>query len=83
MFNEKLLKKALKLYAGDHVLKRVLELGEDALRLNGVPQELTLMFIQAIPNYLPEQEKSMSDINNAILNLITCSVSLLSGKTLR
>jgi adenylate cyclase len=74
MFNEKLLKKALKLYAGEHVLKRVLELGEDALSLNGVPQELTLMFIQVIPAYLPEQEKSIPDINNAILKLITCSI---------
>jgi len=74
MLNEKLLKKALKLYAGDHVLKRVLELGEDALRLNGVPQELTLMFIQTTPNHPPEQEKSISDINNSILSLITRSV---------
>jgi adenylate cyclase len=74
MFNEKLLKNALRLYAGDHVLKRVLELGEDALRLNGVQQELTLMFIQTIPNYLPKQEESISDINNSILHLITRSV---------
>jgi len=35
MFKEKLLKKALKLYAGEHVLDRVLKYGEEALQLGG------------------------------------------------
>lgn len=44
MFQEKLLKKALAAYAGEHVLQRVLEKGEDALRLGGQIATLTLYF---------------------------------------
>lgn len=75
MLKEKLIERALKLYAGDHVVNRVLELGEEALRLNGVPQKLTMMFIQTVPNYSLGKENFISDLNSSLLNLIISSVS--------
>ncbi len=44
MFKEKLLKRALAAYAGQHVLQRVLEYGEDALKLGGQVENLTIYF---------------------------------------
>jgi len=44
MFKEQLLKKALRLYAGEHVLQRVLSLGEDALQLDAEVKSLTIYF---------------------------------------
>jgi class 3 adenylate cyclase len=41
----RLLKKALALYAGEHVLKHVLTRGEDALTINASTRDLTVMFI--------------------------------------
>jgi adenylate cyclase len=44
MSKEKLLKRALAAYAGEHVLQRVLDQGEDALKLGGQVDTLTLYF---------------------------------------
>lgn len=44
MLKEKLLKKALSAYAGEHVLQRVLARGEDALKLGGQVADLTMYF---------------------------------------
>ncbi len=41
----KLLKKALRLYAGPHVLDRVLKHGEQAFSTNDETKEMTLLFV--------------------------------------
>jgi adenylate cyclase len=45
MFKEKLLKDALRLYAGQHVLDRVLQQGQDALQLASETRQMTVLWI--------------------------------------
>ncbi len=44
LFKDKLLKKALAAYNGEHVLERVLQHGEDALHLGGQVKKMTVYF---------------------------------------
>ncbi len=44
MFKEKLLKEALRLYAGEYVLNKVLKQGHDFLKLGGKKEEATIYF---------------------------------------
>jgi adenylate cyclase len=44
LFKDKLLKKALAAYNGEHVLERVLKHGEDALHLGGQVKKMTVYF---------------------------------------
>jgi adenylate cyclase len=44
MFKENLFKKALKLYAGEHVVKRIEQYGKNALNLGGEKKDMTIYF---------------------------------------
>ena len=46
-----LLKKALALYAGDHVLQHVLRNGEHALSVNSTTLDLTAMFVDVVADF--------------------------------
>lgn len=46
MFKEKLLKNALRVFAGEHVLKRVLSHGNQAFLCDWQVEELTLMYVE-------------------------------------
>ncbi|HEY4373920.1 MAG TPA: adenylate/guanylate cyclase domain-containing protein [Burkholderiales bacterium] len=50
MFKERLLREALKAYAGEHVLERVLALGESALQLNNGRERMAVMYVIAATN---------------------------------
>ena len=59
----KLLKRALSLYAGDHVLKHVLRYGEDAFHLESTDCELTLVFIDPAGFTTASQELTRRDLD--------------------
>jgi len=72
----RLLKSALRLYAGEHVLSKVLSEGKAALELYGDNVELTLVFIDvAATNYLEDLPPySPAQLANRYLQLVTDSV---------
>ena len=62
-----LLKKALRAYAGPHVLSRVLDRGEQALRLGGDVVVASVMFTD-IARFLPSADKFDSSAVEAVVN---------------
>lgn len=60
--SNRLLRKALSLYAGDHVVDRVLRLGERALELDGISRDLTLMFVDVAGFAEPYEPMAPSDL---------------------
>ncbi|MDB5807843.1 MAG: adenylate/guanylate cyclase with integral rane sensor [Betaproteobacteria bacterium] len=50
MFKERLLKEALRVYAGQHVLDRVLALGEKALELDNGRERMAVLYVMASVN---------------------------------
>lgn len=76
-----LLKTALRLYAGNHVLSRVLAEGKAALELGGDCVELTLVFIDiAGVNYSENPpENAIAPFVNLYLQVVTDSVQAHGG----
>ena len=77
----KLLRRALALYAGDHVLSRVLEKGEAFLSPQGAYAELTMLFydiawLKEVPGIHP---KSMTEWATALAELATSTIKKGGG----
>jgi adenylate cyclase len=78
----RLLKSALRSYAGDHVLSRVLAKGPEALALAGERKELTMMFIDIAGFTVPDTtlpSDSLAPFLNGYLQTVTDSILALNG----
>ncbi len=63
---EEILKKAIKLYLGDHILKRIIELGDDALLLNAETKEVTMISTDILSLTTIKQKHSTEDMSNLL-----------------
>lgn len=61
---EDILKKTIKLYLGEHILKRVLELGDKAFDLNTVEKEITMMSLDILPFITLKRRHSTDELND-------------------
>lgn len=86
MFKEKLLKDALRIYAGEHVLRRVLRLGAEALELNHGRRIMTVMSIS--PQTSDEYYRDLSPIQSRdglrefhaqVINVIERNAGIVDG----
>ena len=78
----RLLRKALSLYAGEHVLDHVLRRGADALRPQGQAVDATLLFVDAAGFTTASDPIGPTDLNELIsswLSLITSQISEFGG----
>ena len=75
MFKEKLLKKALKLYAGEYVLNNVLKYGESALKVKGEARHLTVYY-QEVKSFIVKistKEDSLHTVRKECIDLLDLS----------
>ena len=82
MFKEALLKKALQLYAGDHVLQRLLSEGEEALKIEAEKKRLTIFFqdIDAVTTTGKQlSPEVLVEFLNEYLNLMSESILTHNG----
>jgi adenylate cyclase len=80
--SNRLLRKALSLYAGDHVVDRVLRLGDRALELDGTPRDLTLMFVDVAgftEPYEPMAPSNLRGLMNQWFEALTSSIASHDG----
>jgi adenylate cyclase len=77
-----LLKKALALYAGDHVLQKVLSEGEPALERKGSIVELTMLFLDIAdltPGNHPFSNQEFADFTSRYLDCIAQAIAFNLG----
>lgn len=81
MFKEKLFKDALRMYAGQHVLDRVEQMGEEALKLGAGPQHATIMWtdIRMTPHFQAMSPKALWDALNAHQQMVVDSIERHDG----
>jgi adenylate cyclase len=77
MFKEYLLKKALRLYAGEHILERVLQQGETAFSREIKTAKLTMMFIEVAAIHTrsekPLTAQQVTDVmSSSLASVIEC-----------
>jgi adenylate cyclase len=70
--NNSLLKKALALYAGEHVLQNVLREGDVALSRKGIDTELTMLFVDVASSTQLERRLSSQEFGNLTSNYFEC-----------
>jgi len=75
LFKDKLLKKALAAYNGEHVLERVLKHGEDALHLGGQVKKMTVYF-QRIAGFAEIAERLPPE---ALVHVLTEYLTVMTG----
>ncbi len=63
---EDLLKKTIKLYLGEHILNRVLERGESALKVNSELKEVTMMSTDILPFTSIDRKYSTKELNELL-----------------
>jgi adenylate cyclase len=75
LFKDRLLKKALAAYNGEHVLERVLKHGEDALHLGGQVKKMTVYF-QRIAGFTEIAERVPPE---ALVHVMTEYLTVMAG----
>lgn len=79
MFKEKLLKRAVASYAGEHVLKRILENGEDALKLGAQVINLTIYFQDIVGFTAVSEDLSPEKVVHLLNDYLTIMTDTIEG----